>query len=425
MKLIHTAKKALYISVAKYFRYWSNKSLRRWNPRVIVVTGSVGKTTMLNLIETQLGPAAHYSHNANSAFGIAFDIVGMRGITSSKLKWLYLFIAVPLRSLFFTRHEKYYVAEIDGERPREASLLAEWLRPEVTVWVSLGRSHAVFYDAVVASGRYGSVDEAIADEFASLARNTSKLVIVDGGNPAMTTQIKDISGKIVAITDAALHKYHVSPTSASFVMSSGTFSFSDPMPKETYVQLAMLEQLMNYLALPITHDVSSFSSPPGRSRHFAGIKDTHLIDSSYNAHLISMRSMIAMMQAMPATHKWAVIGDMVEQGKSESEEHRLLGELLSTTDFEQIILVGRRVSRYTHPAISSSSSQRHVESFANARDALQYIVDHLQGNEVLLFKGSQYLEWIVEKLLLNPQDVSKLARQDSASVKRRASWGLS
>ena len=90
MALIANTKKKLYLFAARYFRFFANISLKRWRPRIIIVTGSAGKTTMLNLIESQLGTKAHYSHNANSAFGIAFDVLGQRGITGSRLHWLAL-----------------------------------------------------------------------------------------------------------------------------------------------------------------------------------------------------------------------------------------------------------------------------------------------------------------------------------------------
>ena len=70
-------KKRFYFLVASYFRFFANISFRRWRPRVIAITGSVGKTTMLNLVECILKDRAHYSHDANSAYGIAFDILGM------------------------------------------------------------------------------------------------------------------------------------------------------------------------------------------------------------------------------------------------------------------------------------------------------------------------------------------------------------
>ena len=52
------------------------------------------------------------------------------------------------------------------------------------------------------------------------------------------------------------------------------------------------------------------------------------------------------------------------------------------------------------------------------------IAEEIGRKETVVFKGSQYLEWIVEKLLANPNDIEKLARQDEAHRRRRASWGL-
>ena len=58
------------------------------------------------------------------------------------------------------------------------------------------------------------------------------------------------------------------------------------------------------------------------------------------------------------------------------------------------------------------------------RKALSYIEKRIRGNETLIFKGSQYLEWIIEKLLAHPEDAKKLCRREKAAVARRKSWGL-
>ena len=58
-----------------------------------------------------------------------------------------------------------YYMEIDGERPHEAEFLAEWLKPEVTIWVSIGTSHAVQFEKLVKEGKFSDVSEAIAAEF--------------------------------------------------------------------------------------------------------------------------------------------------------------------------------------------------------------------------------------------------------------------
>lgn len=421
MIFITKLKKKLYLSVANYFKFWSNISLKRWNPRIIIVTGSAGKTTMLNLIESQLGAKAHYSHNANSAFGIAFDILGMRGITGSKLHWISLFLQTPFRAFVYSRKEKFYIVEADGERPHEAEWIAKWLRPEVSVWVTLGRSHAVFYEQEVAAGNFANVDDAIAHEFSTIPANTRKLVIIDGDNEKMLETTKNIEAKVVSVKKDALKSYEVYPEKAIFEFAKHKFVFHDPMPRDVAIQLVMLEKLMKYLNEPINYDLNDFNMPPARSNYLEGKKGIKIIDSSYNAHIISMTTVLDMVKALHAPHKWLVIGDIIDQGRLEGEEHEKLAQLLLDTKVENIVLIGRRTKKYTYPLLKDKTK---VQSFDKPQQALKYLEKNLTGKETVIFKGSQYLEWIVEKLLAHPEDVSNLARQDEAHRRRRASWGL-
>lgn len=421
MIFVTKLKKKLYLSVANYFKFWSNISLKRWNPRIVIVTGSAGKTTMLNLIESQLGAKAHYSHNANSAFGIAFDILGMRGITGSKLHWISLFLQTPFRAFVYSRKEKFYIVEADGERPHEAEWIAKWLRPEVSVWVTLGRSHAVFYEQEVAAGNFANVDDAIAHEFSTIPANTRKLVIIDGNNEKMLETTKNIEAKVVSVKKDALKSYEVYPDKAIFEFAKHKFVFHDPMPRDVTIQLVMLEKLMKYLNEPINYDLSDFHMPPARSNYLEGKKGIKIIDSSYNAHIISMTTVLDMVKVLHAPHKWLVIGDIIDQGRLEGEEHEKLAQLLLDTKVENIVLIGRRTKKYTYPLLKNETK---VQSFDRPQQALKYLEKNLTGKETVIFKGSQYLEWIVEKLLAHPEDVSNLARQDEAHRRRRASWGL-
>ncbi|PID33433.1 hypothetical protein CR969_00750 [Candidatus Saccharibacteria bacterium] len=422
--MISRLKKKLYLIAASYFRFWSNFSLKRWKPRVIAVTGSVGKTTMLRMLEIQLGKKAHYSHNANSAFGIAFDIVGLKGVTNSKWRWLYLLVAVPIKSLIYKHQEEFYVVEIDGERPKETQFLANWLRPEVALWVSLGRSHAVFYDQQVKNGLFDNVDQAIAHEFGYLPRNTKKLVIATSGNHLINQQIEDISAEVRMVDIKDLQSYEVWADKTRFSLKAGRVEFSCPMPEEVAVQLLMLEKLVEYLEIDLELNMYQFQPAPGRNNFLPGKKGLKLIDSSYNAHLISMKSILQMMQKMKADHKWLVIGDMTEQGAGEADQHQKLGEELAKVEAERYVLVGRRVGNYTKPALEKAGLGEKTVHFDHASKALDYLKSELSGKETVLFKGSQYLEWIVEKLLADPGDKVKLPRQEPSAVRRRAKWGL-
>lgn len=429
MSFVARFKKRFYFVAAGYFRFFANHSFKKWHPRVIAITGSVGKTTMLHMLEYQLGDRAHYSHDANSAFGIAFDLVGTRGVTGSKLRWAWLFLSVPIRSLFFSRKGEFYVVEIDGERPHETEFLAKWLRPEVTLWISLGRSHAVQFEKQVEDGEFEDLDRAITHEFAMLPQYTTKQIFIDGDIYLMTKALEKIKkhhhikAKVTECKKSDLKSYAVTPTSTSFTFKNGTkFHFDSPQPKDLAIQLTMLEGLLSYLKIDLKTDFSGMPLPPGRSSYFAGKNGLTIIDSSYNAHLISVESILDMVASMKSKHKWLILGDMIEQGKIEGEEHAKLADAIVAAKPEQVLLIGRRTRQYTAPILEQKKVK--YATFDNVKQALKYVYKNTTGREILVFKGSQYLEWMVEKLLNNPDDASKLARREPVYVKRREKRGL-
>lgn len=422
MTIFQTLKKRFYFVVARYFRFFANISLRRWHPRIIAITGSAGKTTMLSLVEFQLGQKAHYSHDANSAFGISFDILGLKGVKGHKIRWLFLFLAAPVKSLYFRHREPLYVVEIDGERPHETEFLANWLHPELTLWISLGRSHAIQFDPLVASGAFSTVDDAIAAEFATLAKATKKHVYIDADNPLMVHASEGISAEVVPFKKSDVKRYIVYPDATDFSFGATTFHFASPQPRDLAIQLLMLRHLCTYLKIPLKTDLSTLPLAPGRSSYFHGKNGLDLIDSTYNAHLISMASILDMARSLHAPHKWLVIGDIVDQGSIEKEEHTKLADLIASVDAEEVILVGRRTKAYTAPRLKELGIS--AKTTLDPKKALQYIQKATRGRETIIFKGSQYLEWIIEQLLEDPADARFLPRRDSGAKKRRERYGL-
>ena len=369
-----------------------------------------------------MGKKAHYSHDANSAFGVSFDLLGLKGIRGSKLRWIFLFIAAPFLGLFKHRKEKFYVVEIDGERPHEAEFLAEWLKPEVTIWVSIGLSHAVQFENVVDEGKFKDLSEAITAEFANLPLNTSKRVYIDGDSKLMVEATEGIKAKVIPIKKSLMKKYVVYPDSTDFTYGDTTFHFNAPMPKDVAFNLFVLKDLMKYLKMPFNPDFSELKLAPGRSSYFEGKKGIQIVDSSYNAHMISMASALDMAKRMHAEKKWLIIGDIVDQGSMEGSEHEKLAELIAAVKPEKVVLVGRRTKEYTAPKLKALGIS--AVATTDPKKALTYIERHIRGNETLFFKGSQYLEWIIEKLLKNPKDAKKLCRREKAAVERRKKWGL-
>ena len=314
------------------------------------------------------------------------------------------------------------MVEIDGERPHEAEFLAKWLKPEVTIWVSIGLSHAVQFEKEVENGKFKNVGDAIAAEFANLPVNTSKRVYIDASSKIMQEAVQGIEAKVIPIRKSELKKYVVYPDSTDFTYGDTTYHFDHPEPKDVAFNLFVLRDLMKYLKLRFNPDFTGLKIAPGRSSHFKGEKGIDIVDSSYNAHMISMASVLDMAKRMHAEHKWLVIGDVVDQGSMTEDEHVRLAKLIAEVNPEKVILVGKRTKEFTAPELKKLGIS--AVSTTDPRKALEYIKKRIRGRETLIFKGSQYLEWIIEKLLADPTDAKKLCRREKAAVARRKSWGL-
>ena len=101
-----------------------------------------------------------------------------------------------------------------------------------------------------------------------------------------------------------LKKYEIFPDKTTFKLKSGKeFDFAEPMPRDIAIQLLMLESLMDYLNVDVKTDLNDMTVAPGRNSFFEGKNDLKIIDSSYNAHLISVRSILEMSKEMPEKKK--------------------------------------------------------------------------------------------------------------------------
>lgn len=425
--MLQTIKRRLYFFTAHYFSFLARIVLARWKPTVIVVTGSAGKTTLLHLIEAQLGARAHYSHHANSAFGVPLDILKLRGIEQSRKEWIGLFLKAPFRVLGHHWPQKLYVVEADTDRPNEGKFLASLLKPHITLWVSVLHTHTAQFDGQVGS-RFKRPEEAIAYEYGYLVEKTKQLLIMNSDEPLMLDQIPRTQAQTIKISMDELATYNLDAVATSFSFKNKTYKIPALLPRATYYQIAIADALLAYLNHEPDYTYSNFQLPPGRSNIFRGVKNTTIIDSTYNnSNFDSLKTVVEMFADYPAKkEKWAVIGDMLEQGKDEAVEHQKIAALLETSHFDRIILMGVRVKKYTDPLLSASLRGRCiVTSFENPAQVLEYLHDNLKGDETILFKGVRFLEGVIEVLLADKNDAKHLVRRGRMWQKRRKQWGLS
>jgi UDP-N-acetylmuramoyl-tripeptide--D-alanyl-D-alanine ligase len=420
--MIRALKHAFYFPIAYYFRFWAKIQLSFWKPIIIVVTGSSGKTTLLHLIESQIGKKAKYSHHANSSYGIPFDILGLKRKKFTLDEWLFLFLLAPSQAFRTSPKEKLYVVEADCDRPGEGKFLANLLKPDITLWISSSLTHSVNFDFLVKNKHFSNAQEAIAHEFGYFLKYTKKLAIVNGDNPLIQKQLKNINIPIETVSKIDLKEYKINKNSTEFILGDKKYSINFIVPKDLSYSIQMTDLLVQLLKLPFDSTFKNLTLPTGRSSILDGIKKTTIIDSTYNATPDGVKAILQMFNEYPSENKWVVLGDMIELGTQEETEHKNLAKIINSMNLLKVILIGPRVSKYTYPELSSSTNE--AEKFIMPKDGLNYILKNISGGETILFKGARFLEGIIEHLLQNKDDMVKLVRREKAWQNRRKNFGL-
>lgn len=424
--MLQSLKKRAYFLVAAYFGFWAGIVLKRWKPRIIVVTGSSGKTTTLHLIEAQLGERAVYSHHANSAIGLPFFILGMPPNVESRSHWPLAFLRAPLRIFRRVPKQKLFVAEADTDRPNEGKFLSHLLKPEVTLWISVYNTHALNFDCLVNTERFPEVIDAIAYEFGYFLARAQKLALLNGDQVKMLEQKKRVvyKPKIQEFSDDSLKRFVLQDAITEYSFNDGIVTLPGLHPRELEVSLQMVKALVEYLQMPFDPHFKNFELPPGRSSVFKGVKNTTIIDSTYNTGGEAMAAIISLFKVYESSVKWMVIGDILEQGKREEDAHERLAENIAKVKPARVVLLGPRTKKSTLPALTKLLPKTPIVSFESPKDVLDYLQSELKGGETLLFKGGRFLEGVIEQLLLDPKDAEHLVRRDALWTARRQKWGL-
>ncbi len=419
-------KKALYFPVASYFRFFAAIRLKRWNPKIVVVTGSNGKTTLLHLLEAQIGDRAKYSHHANSSFGIPFDILDLHRKSLLKSEWIILVLKTPFNAFKKPPKESLYIVEADCDRPGEGKFLSELLNPEIVLWVSTSKTHSMNFDHLVESKKFVTVEDAIAYEFGYFVEAVKEMVMINGDSELMQSQINRTKAKVIKIKKkASLKNYTVGREGTVFEIDNYKSKFKFLLPEEVFYSIEMARRLCQVLNISFDQSFPNFKMPAGRGSIFKGIKNTTIVDSTYNANLSSTKAILSMFAKFPEKKKWVVIGDMLELGSSEEEEHEKLSSLITDLEVERIILMGPRVSKYTYPKLKELLNKDFpVNTFENPKEVLDFLSDNIKGGETIFFKGARFMEGIIEHLLENKEDVKKLSRREKIWEIRRKQWGL-
>lgn len=407
--------------------------LKKYNPKVIAVTGSVGKTLTKEAIYQVLSKNFFVRKSEKSftaELGIPLAIIGCGDGVNSIVQFIKNILFGLRIILVKSAYPDWLILELDGDKPGDLEKVSSYLRVDMLVITAIGEvpSHIeTFGDldsflnekkAMVNSVRFGgsviyNADDSVTYE---LAQNSKvKMISVGiGDGPQVSGSEFEIlygSGKTGSV-----------PTGMSFVLKYNAETF----PIHIFNTIGDQNEYAMLLAFAVGREfglksqeivklLGKFSPFPGRMNFIPGIKDTIIIDDSYNASPIAMSQAIEVLREIKSVEKKvAVIGDMLELGRFSAIEHRNVASMLRGTA-THVICVGIRARKIVDELLNYGFPESNIMSFDTSDEVADYLQNLIDDGDIILVKGSQAMrmEKIVEEVMRYPEDKKRvLVRQE-------------
>ncbi|HYM65647.1 MAG TPA: Mur ligase family protein [Candidatus Sulfotelmatobacter sp.] len=428
-------KKRLSLFVLWYLRFLARLQIKKIKPKIIGVGGASGKTSLSNFIYIILKSKfkVKQGKGKNSETGIPLDILKLNNSTYSYLDWLKLIILAPLRVFFDFEKYEIYIAEMGIDSPLEPknmSYLLKIIKPDIGVLTNISYEHSVYFDPLVEEDKdreKSILNMTIAQEsllLTSLSSDKKAIVNLDDEN---IKEIKNIRANVLTVSkkdkNADFYIENIKNFVNEFLLQFKykekryELKIDNPLPEHFGYSFILAIAVSKEAGVDIQDAISAleegFYLPPGRMSVFKGIKDTIVIDSSYNnATLTPILDLLAFVKDIgKQRRRIGIIGDMRELGTVSKPLHEEVAKkILETLDIA--ILIGPLSQQYILPVLKRNDFQAH--SFINFTSAKSTILELIKPKDVILVKGSQntlFLERAVELLLNDKKDVVKLCRR--------------
>lgn len=408
--------------------------LKKYKPKIIAVSGSVGKTSTKDAIYTALRGFSHVRKSQksfNSEIGIPLTILGLKNAWNDPMQWLKTFAEGLCLFLLPSKYPDLLILEVGADRPGDIENVTKWMKPDISVITKLS-------DVPVHVEFFASPEE-VKHEKSNLARALKKdgtlILNADDSDvmsfasltPAKTITYGFLEGANVKASDYKI-TYEVRdginfPIGISYTVECGgekaEVSIKGTIGMQTvyttlgaiavgYAEGKSLAQLVEAL----THH----ETPPGRMRILAGINSSIIIDDSYNSSPIAQKEALEALNSLSVSgRKIAMLGDMLELGSFSVAEHRVVGEHVAKV-CSMLITVGVRSCVMREAAIASGMTESSAISFDDSRKAGEYLASIIAPGDAVLVKGSQgnlRMERGVEVIMRDKKEKARLlVRQD-------------
>lgn len=357
--------------------------LAECDPRVIGITGSIGKTTTKEFAAALLSPC--------------LKVLKSEGNFNNQL-------GLPLSLLRLEPRHQAAVLEMGTSGPGEIRALTRIAPPDVAVITNINPVHLEFFHSL----------EAVASakkEILEGARENGTAVL-NGDDPLVQEIGQAWKGRRLTFGFS-----RGCDIRAARVQISGTAGMSLELRLEGKSRRVLFpffyeEYLSNLLAsvgvglamsVPfetMVEQIPRLAPVTGRGRLIGLGRGIRLIDDSYNSSPKALEAALRGLASFPAKRRVAVLGDMLELGPAAEEFHREAGREVARNGWDLLLAVGPLARGIAEGAMAAGLPKERIHVFPTSDEAAARIWSLLEDGDLVLVKGSRGMrtERLVEKL---------------------------
>jgi UDP-N-acetylmuramyl pentapeptide synthase len=419
--------------IIRYLRARAKAIREKFNPRVIAVTGSMGKTSTkeaIAIVLARAGSVRTSQKNFNNEIGVPLTILGQQSPGKSLFGWMKLF----RKSYSIKNYPEYLLLEFGADHPGDIKALCELAPPDVSIVTGISPVHAEYFK---------DIDALIEEKMEIVRQLRPKGVAILNGDEKRILDRKDQSqAKVVSYGlngDISARNIRLSTRYDDHYERDDIFSmtYADVYEKGSMMGTLELKNILGYasvisclaaiavgreegiMPMESIRELNKHIKPlPGRLRPIAGIKGSLILDDTYNAAPAAMQlGLDTLSQFTPVEEndrRIAVLGAMAELGSYTEQEHRLIG--LKAAEVADIFIgVGANMHIAVEAAKEAGIDTGSVKWFATSKEAGREMDRIVQEGDIVYVKGSQStrMEHVVKDIMADPASANTLlVRQD-------------
>ena len=343
-----------------------------FSPKMIGVTGSVGKTT-----------TKEFCYAVLSAFGPTLKTEGNQNND----------IGVPNTLFRLDSETQYAVVEMGMDHLGEIERLTRCARPSAGIITMIGVSH------LENLGTRENILKAKMEicaglpDGAPLALNADNDLLPTANVPARLCPVWfGIESKSADVRAVHIHSGTTGTTFTLMDKEYGSFAVSIPTAglHTVYDALAAYAAATR-LGLDAARCAAALSryQTTGMRQNIVEKGGITFIEDCYNASPDSMKAALSVLKALPNARKIALLGDMLELGNASESGHRATGEWAADAGVSLLIAYGPNSAAMAEAAKNRGIATVHCQT---AAEVLQYLQQSVRPGDAVLAKASHAMK---------------------------------